>query len=71
MIGKEDYFSSEHLHTDLKAKTVRGGIVAASAQGVTVILSLAAIPILSRLLDPADFGLIAMVSVFTGVKTSS
>jgi len=65
--GKEDYFSSEHLHTDLKAKTVRGGIVAASAQGVTVILSLAAIPILSRLLDPADFGLIAMVSVFTGV----
>ncbi len=62
-----DYFSSESLRRDLKGKTVRGGIVTAVAQGARIVISMATIPVLSRLLDPADFGLVAMVTVFTGL----
>ena len=65
--GNDDYFSSERLRTDLKAKTVRGGLYAASAQGLIVLMSLATIPVLTRLLEPEDFGLVAMVTVFTGI----
>lgn len=57
--------SNQPQDRDLKGQTVRGGLVTGLAQGVCAVLSLAAIPALARLLDPADFGLIAMVAVFT------
>lgn len=61
-----DYFSTESLRKDLKRKTVRGGFYSAVAQGTITIISLATVPIMARLLNPADFGLVAMVTVFTG-----
>lgn len=61
-----DYFDVESLHSDLKGKTVRGGAYTAAAQIVRILISLASIPILARLLTPADFGLVAMVTVVTG-----
>lgn len=37
------------------------------AHGMIVAIQFIAIPILTRLLDPTDFGLVAMVTVFTGI----
>lgn len=37
------------------------------AQGVKLVIQLASIAILARLLAPSDFGLVAMVTVFTGL----
>lgn len=67
MKRKVDYFCSESLRQNLKAKTVRGGLMTGSAQVVRLLIGMASIPILARLLDPADFGLVAMVTVFTGL----
>lgn len=51
---------------DLKGRSVRGGAVTLSAQGVKFVLQLCSTAVLARLLTPADFGLIAMVAAFTG-----
>ena len=45
---------------------MRGGLVTAASQGAMVVIQLAAVPALTRLLDPRDFGLVAMITVFTG-----
>lgn len=60
-----DYFSDESIASDLKNKTVRSGMATMTAQAVQVGIQLAALSILARLLDPADFGLVYMVTVFT------
>lgn len=52
---------------DLKEKVVRGGFAKICAQGVSFILRTGSIMALARLLDPKDFGLVGMVTVFTGV----
>lgn len=56
----------DHLTTDLKGRTVRGGAVALSAQAVKFAIRLGSTAVLARLLTPADFGLIAMVAAVTG-----
>src|SRR5262245_15294636 len=50
---------------DLKEKVLRGGLARILAQLTMFILRLASFMILARLLTPEDFGLIAMVAVFT------
>jgi O-antigen/teichoic acid export membrane protein len=52
---------------DLKGKAVRGGLVKAVAQAANFILRVGSLMILARLLDPADFGMVAMVTAVTGV----
>jgi PST family polysaccharide transporter len=52
---------------DLKEKTIRGGFARLAAQGAGFILRLVSIMVLARLLGPKDFGLVGMVTVFTGV----
>lgn len=59
-------FATEHLKGDLGGRTVRGGAITMSAQGVKFLLNLFATAILARLLLPADYGLIAMVAPITG-----
>ncbi len=54
---------------DLKAKTIQGGLARVIAQGVTFILRVLSLVVLARLLTPADFGLVGMVTAFTGVLT--
>ena len=54
---------------DLKAKVIRGGLVRLCAQGATFILRVGSLMILARLLGPKDFGLVGMVTAFTGVLT--
>jgi O-antigen/teichoic acid export membrane protein len=52
---------------DLKEKTIRGGLARVLAQGASFGLRLASLMILARLLSPEDFGLVGMVTAFTGV----
>jgi PST family polysaccharide transporter len=52
---------------DLKAKVIRGGLARLCAQGASFILRLGSLVILARLLSPKDFGLVGMVTAFTGV----
>jgi O-antigen/teichoic acid export membrane protein len=62
----EQFFSTEHLKTDLKGRSVRGGAVTMTAQGVRLFLQMGSTVVLARLLTPQDYGLIAMVTAVTG-----
>jgi O-antigen/teichoic acid export membrane protein len=52
--------------TDLKGRTVRGGAITFVAQGIKVALNMGSTVVLARLLTPADYGLIGMVTGVTG-----
>jgi O-antigen/teichoic acid export membrane protein len=62
-----DALSTEHLHADLKGRSVRGGLLNVSSQGAQFLIQSIATVVLARLLTPADFGLVAMVSTVTGL----
>lgn len=52
---------------DLKNKTVRGGFMRVGSQFANFALRIGSLMVLARLLDPKDFGLVGMVTAFTGV----
>jgi PST family polysaccharide transporter len=52
---------------DLKEQAVRGGVVRLCGQAASFALRLGSIAVMARLLSPNDFGLLAMVTVVTGV----
>jgi O-antigen/teichoic acid export membrane protein len=52
---------------DLKEKTIRGGFARILAQAANFLLRIGSLMILARLLNPKDFGLVGMVTAFTGV----
>ena len=52
---------------DLKQRTIRGGLARLCAQGANFIIRLLSLMVLARLLGPKDFGLVGMVTAFTGV----
>src|SRR5271167_4134571 len=54
---------------DLKERTIRGGFARLCAQGANFSLRLGSLMVLARLLGPKDFGLVGMVTAFTGVLT--
>ena len=62
----QDHFDTSHLHDDLKALSVRGGMVTGLAQVSRLLIGLGAIAVLARLLTPGDFGLIVMVLPLSG-----
>jgi O-antigen/teichoic acid export membrane protein len=59
-------FDTEHLKNDLKARSVRGGAATMLGQGTLFVIQTASTIVMARLLTPADFGLIAMVTAITG-----
>lgn len=61
-----EWFSSEDLRKDLKSKSIRGGINTSASQFTTFCVNLISTIILARILLPSDFGLIGMVTAFTG-----
>jgi O-antigen/teichoic acid export membrane protein len=64
------YTESLLSHTgDLKGKTIRGGLARLCAQGANLLLRVGSLMVLARLLGPRDFGLVGMVTAFTGVLT--
>jgi O-antigen/teichoic acid export membrane protein len=52
---------------DLKGKTIRGALVRLFALAAGFLLRLGSLMVLARLLSPKDFGLVGMVTAFTGV----
>jgi O-antigen/teichoic acid export membrane protein len=59
--------SDEKSMKDLKGKTIRGGLARLCAQGADFTIRLGSLMVLARLLGPRDFGLVGMVTAFTGV----
>ncbi|QEL22967.1 lipopolysaccharide biosynthesis protein [Bosea sp. F3-2] len=51
----------------LKQRTIRGGLAKLVGQGITFALRLLYIVVMARLLSPSEFGLVAMVTVVTGI----
>src|SRR5262249_14468197 len=51
---------------DLKGKTIRGGLARLFAVGAGFLLRFGSLMVWARLLGPNDFGLIGMVTAFTG-----
>jgi len=62
-----DALSTEHLRSDLKGRSVRGGLLTLTSQGTQFLIQSVSTIVLARLLTPADFGLVAMVSTITGL----
>lgn len=60
-----DWLESEHLGKDLKRKSLRGGLVTALSQAMQFILRIGSTMTLARILNPSDFGMIAMVTALT------
>jgi O-antigen/teichoic acid export membrane protein len=54
---------------DLKEKTIRGGAARIGSQLASLALRTGALVVLARMLSPKDFGLVGMVTAFTGVLT--
>ena len=54
---------------DLKEQVVRGGFAKLCGQAASFALSLVSMAVLGRLLDPKDFGLVAMVTAVSGIYT--
>ncbi len=52
---------------DLKQKTIRGGFVRLSAQGANFAVGIGSLMVMARLLGPADYGLVGMVTAVTGI----
>jgi len=65
-----DVFSTDHLKTDLKGRSVRGGALTLVSQGGNFLLQTVSTVVLARLLTPSDFGLVAMVVAITGFATT-
>ncbi len=62
-----EVFSTEHLHADLKGRSVRGGVMTITSQGVQFVMQSISTVVLAHLLTPVDFGLVAMVTAITNL----
>jgi O-antigen/teichoic acid export membrane protein len=57
----------ENSMQDLKERTVRGALARICSQAANFLLRFGSLVVLARLLEPKDFGLVGMVTAFTGV----
>jgi O-antigen/teichoic acid export membrane protein len=65
-----DVLSTDHLHVDLKGRSVRGGVFTLTSQGAQFIIQSLSTIVLARLLTPAAFGMVAMVTAVTGLGSA-
>ncbi|WP_299410524.1 lipopolysaccharide biosynthesis protein [Acaryochloris sp. IP29b_bin.148] len=61
-----EFFKTEHLQPNLKRRSIQGGLITVSSQGVKFALTLISNICLARLLTPADHGLVSMVMAVIG-----
>src|SRR5689334_4823815 len=61
----DKYLATAPLAKNLKRSSVRGGAAMVTAQTATFLISTGGTAVLARILEPKDFGLIAMVATFT------
>ena len=66
-LKSEVLFGSGYAGHDLARRSVRGGIATLTSQGVQLVLRLAGTAVLARLLTPADYGLIGMVTAVVNI----
>jgi PST family polysaccharide transporter len=66
----DKYFDTDYLRSDIKKQAIRGASVVLFSQIITLILQILSIIILARLLTPADFGLVAMITTFSLLLTN-
>lgn len=65
LLKTNDYFSTAHLHADVKNRAIRGAGATIFANAVSFLVHFLSTIILGRLLTPNDFGLVAMVTTFS------
>ena len=63
-LNPKNLFISAGQEKDLAGKSVRGGMITMGSTGVMFAINMARTMLLARLLTPADFGIIGMVTVF-------
>lgn len=61
----DQHFRIDHLKADLKGRSIRGGTITIGSQACLFALTFGANVVLSRLLTPQDYGLVAMVNTVT------
>jgi PST family polysaccharide transporter len=57
----------DHLQKDLVGRSLRGGVITFGAQGFKIAIQFGTVMILSRLLPPQAFGLLAMIAALTEI----
>jgi PST family polysaccharide transporter len=57
----ERYFRTDEVRSDLRHRSVRSGLIAATGNATQIGLQVGSIMVLARVLTPEDFGVIAMV----------
>lgn len=62
-----EYFNTDHLKKELKKKAVRGAGATVFSRASVYFIQMLSTILLARMLSPDDFGLIAMVAVFTNI----
>lgn len=62
-----DPFAFGHETGTLRRLSVRGGLVTGVAQGLSAALNLTGLAVVARILGPTEYGLLAMVTAFTGL----
>lgn len=62
---EEDFFNRDKLRKDIKKSSISGALNRFVLNGSSFILSLISTIILARLLSPHEFGIVAMVHIFT------
>jgi len=65
-LNNQSIFDTSLLGSDLKKRSLQGGAVTVSSQGLKLVLSLGSTMILARILTPNDYGVMAMVGAITG-----
>ncbi|WP_017292811.1 oligosaccharide flippase family protein [Geminocystis herdmanii] len=61
--SSDNYFDNSNVTNNLKQKTIKGGILTISSQGIKFILQTGSTIFLARLLTPQDYGIVGMVTV--------
>lgn len=61
--NREQALRVDHLQADVIGRSVRGGVITFGAQAVKVVIQIGTVVVLSRLLAPQAFGMLAMVAV--------
>lgn len=63
-------FETDHLHQDLRKRSVRGAAVTISSQAARLLLQVGGMALLARLLLPEDFGVYGKTIALTGFITT-
>ncbi len=65
-VNQQQYFNTDHLKSDLKGRSVRGGAITIATQATRFVLQMAALVVSARLLTPEDYGIVGMTAILFG-----